>query len=219
MLAGLFSQWSTQPVRLRFDGADHLERVLRNYTVSGNKGTNNSWWRLRMDALRVMGRQDDFELAALDYCVTYEVSPPAWTDPHCEYANAGSEDALTDKAEGAQALAAEGESQDHPSHTVPMSLDGVTGTVVALSGEIRGDAAEFLQQLEASRSQGQGRLVVSCSQLIRVDFSAAGSILNWVASRQEEGLQVQFRDVHRLVGAFFNVIGINEHAKVVLRAN
>jgi anti-anti-sigma regulatory factor len=100
-----------------------------------------------------------------------------------------------------------------------MGLDGAPGTVVALSGEVKGDAAEVLQRLEVSRQQGQGRLVVSCAQLVRVDFSAAGSILNWVASRQEEGLHVQFRDVHRLVGAFFNVIGINEHAKVVLRSN
>jgi hypothetical protein len=60
---------------------------------------------------------------------------------------------------------------------------------------------------------------VSCAKLIRVDFSAAGSILNWVANRENEGCNVQFRDVHRLVGAFFNVIGINEHARVVLRAN
>jgi hypothetical protein len=37
--------------------------------------------------------------------------------------------------------------------------------------------------------------------------------------RQAEGKQVHFQDVHRLVAAFFNVIGINEHAKVVPRAN
>jgi hypothetical protein len=50
-----------------------------------------------------------------------------------------------------------------------------------------------------------------------VDFSAAGSILNWVAMREAEGCHVQFRDVHRLVAAFFNVIGITEHARVVPR--
>ena len=53
--------------------------------------------------------------------------------------------------------------------------------------------------------------------VIRVDFAAAGGILNWVAMRQAEGGQVQFMDVHRLVAAFFDVIGINEHAKVILR--
>ena len=35
--------------------------------------------------------------------------------------------------------------------------------------------------------------------------------------RETEGCHVQFRDVPRLVAAFFNVIGINEHARVVVR--
>jgi hypothetical protein len=61
--------------------------------------------------------------------------------------------------------------------------------------------------------------VVSCANLIRVDFSAAGGILNWVAERQAEGCRVQFREVHRLVASFFHVIGINEHARIVLRTN
>jgi hypothetical protein len=30
---------------------------------------------------------------------------------------------------------------------------------------------------------------------------------------------VQFTDVHRLVAAFFNVIGISEHARVVTRVD
>jgi hypothetical protein len=62
-------------VQLRFIGADALERVLRDATPSGNKDVNPAWWRLRMEVLRVMHRPDEFELVALDYCVTYEVSP------------------------------------------------------------------------------------------------------------------------------------------------
>ena len=59
--------------------------------------------------------------------------------------------------------------------------------------------------------------MVSCTHLIRVDFSAAGSLLNWAATRQAEGCNLQFRDVHRLVAAFFHVIGIQEHARVLVR--
>jgi anti-anti-sigma regulatory factor len=75
-----------------------------------------------------------------------------------------------------------------------------------------------LSRLENAREGGE-RLVISCANLIRVDFSAAGSILNWVALRQAEGCHLQFREVHRLVAAFFIVIGIHEHARVVLRSN
>ena len=50
-----------------------------------------------------------------------------------------------------------------------------------------------------------------------IDFTAAGTLLNWVSARQGEGRQVQFVEVHRLVAAFFNVIGIGEHARIVAR--
>jgi hypothetical protein len=53
---------------------------------------------------------------------------------------------------------------------------------------------------------------------VRVDFSAAGSILNWVAMRQADGYVVEFREVHRLVAAFFSVIGINEYARVITKS-
>jgi ABC-type transporter Mla MlaB component len=64
---------------------------------------------------------------------------------------------------------------------------------------------------------GADLMMISCARLIRIDFTAAGSLLNWVSARQAEGRQVQFVEVHRLVAAFFNVIGIGEHARVVAR--
>jgi STAS domain len=211
-LATLFGTWCGQSVRLHFDGAASLDRALRAGTPSGNKSVNTLWWRLRMDGLRIMRMQDEFELVALDYCVTYEVSPPAWQDATCEYLVAGVQ------VTGPAPLNSVPSLMDQ-AYTVPAGLEDVPAVVIELTGEILGDAAEALQRLESGRHQGVGRLVVSCAKLIRVDFSAAGSILNWVANREEEGCNVQFREVHRLVGAFFNVIGINEHAKVVLRSN
>ena len=89
-------------------------------------------------------------------------------------------------------------------------------TTVELSGQIQGDATQALDRLDA-KLLGADLMVISCAKLIRVDFSAAGTLLNWVSARQAEGRMVQFNDVHRLVAAFFNVIGISEHARVVLR--
>src|SRR3569832_400157 len=80
-----FTQWAAQPVQLRFIAADVLEKVLKEATPSGDKGVNPAWWKLRMEVLRVMHRPDEFELVALDYCVTYEVSPPSWESARCEY--------------------------------------------------------------------------------------------------------------------------------------
>jgi ABC-type transporter Mla MlaB component len=171
---------------------------------------------LRMNALRVMGLQDEFELVALEYCVTFEVSPPSWQDVRCSCELEGA------SVGNAVSLAAiendpkSGWGNITSAMTVSMGLDGEPPAMVELSGEILGDSADALVELEAGM-EGATRTVISCARLIRVDFSAAGSILNWVAIQQAKGCQVQFRDVNRIVAAFFNVIGINEHARVVPR--
>lgn len=220
-LAALLSQWCAQPVKLQFDGAEVLHKTLKSFTASGDQAVDKVWWRLRLDALRIMRLHDEFELTALDYCVTYEVSPPPWEDARCEYVQERfSPTQLGESMAGAlgavSTIPAFAMSQ---SATVPMGLDPLlTATVVELNGEVLGDAAEALDTLQAGLHDSK-RLVISCGRLIRVDFSAAGSVLNWVAQRESEGCSVQFRDVPRLVAAFFNVIGINEHARVVLRTS
>ncbi len=222
--AALFEQWSQRSVELRFTGARHLERALRQLAPSGQPGKGQAPWKLRLDALRVMGMQDDFELVALDYCVTFEVSPPAWQDAVCSYRSATVAGALSASAESeasqAQDIAQEAGPQPEYTHaaTIHMGLDAIQATIAELSGELLGEATDALDKLELARGESM-RLVVSCANLIRVDFSAAGSILNWAAHVQAEGCQIQFHDVHRLVAAFFGVIGINEHARIVMRSN
>lgn len=218
-LTRLFTQWASQPVQLRFIGAANLDNVLRNGTPSGDKTANPAWWRLRMETLRVTHQPDEFELVALDYCVTYEVSPPSWESARTEFKplqNDGSYisghtiigDAFHDSmATGAMTMV--GDSQ------VPQISNIST---VELAGQILGDAADALATLDAKLS-GADIMIISCDRLIRIDFSAAGTLLNWVSSRQAEGRQVQFVHVHRLVAGFFNVIGISEHARVVARTD
>ncbi len=218
-LADLFAQWCTQPVTLHFDGGEVLDRTLRTKTPSGDKEVAMFWWRLRLDALRIMQLQDEFELAALDFCVTYEVSPPPWQNAQCLYG-------LERMALRMEPQELDESDEDAPrtdfqatvDATEPMNIDEMSTRVVELCGEVLGDAAQALNKLQ-TEFQGATRLVISCDKLIRVDFSAAGSILNWVAAREAEGCHVQFRDVPRLIAAFFNVIGISEHARVVLRGH
>jgi anti-anti-sigma regulatory factor len=219
-LADVVAQWAKSPVQLRFRNVHQLERALRAVTPPGNKSINQAAWQLRMDVLRILGLQDDFELVALEHCVTYEVSPPAWQDPRCTYVDesAPPKPSESDAAGPDSEIDPAAEAPDSQGLTLPMGYDSAPAAVVELTGEILGEATESLSRLEHARDGGD-RLVVSCANLIRVDFSAAGSILNWVASRQSEGCHVQFREVHRLVAAFFHVIGIHEHARVVLRSH
>lgn len=220
-LAKVFADWSAQPVQLRFIGNDQLQQVLQRETPSGQRGTLEAWWQLRMEALRVTHRPDEFELAALDFCVTYEVSPPSWEAARCHY-----------KAMDNQGLPIFGNTiiGEVSSDFVPSSLnhqeadtqmDAVSSQMlkvmsVDLSGQIEGDALTTLEKLE-TKLMGADIMMISCARLIRVDFSAAGALLNWVSARQSEGRAVHFSDMNRLVAAFFNVMGITEHAKVMTR--
>ncbi|MGH6627284.1 MAG: STAS domain-containing protein [Burkholderiaceae bacterium] len=221
-LCKLFAQWSAQPVQLRFVGGDGLDDVLRAATPPGDKSVSQALWRLRMEALRLMNRGDEFELAALNYCVTYEVSPPSWERARCEYKPL---DAQGGEVAG-HTLISEAFHDSLPStvsgneadfHTSTLNAPSLQTATVEMAGQVLGDASAALEQLD-SRLQGADLLVISCAKLVRVDFSAAGTLLNWVSSRQAEGRQVQFSDVHRLVAAFFNVIGISEFARVIPRS-
>ena len=215
-LAQLFSGLCFAPLQLVFRGYESLEHVLRLITPSGDRSSSPVSWQLRMDALRVMRRQDEFELVALEYCVTFEVSPPSWQEVRCSCELEGAGVAHDGSLVAMEEHPRSGWADSDITVTAPMGADGEAPAVVELTGEIVGDAADALVQLEAGM-EGATRLVVSCARLIRVDFSAAGSILNWVAVQQGRGCQVQFRDVNRIVAAFFNVIGINEYARVVPR--
>ena len=178
-----------------------------------------------MELLRITGRADEFELVALDYCVTYEVSPPSWQAVRCQYlpiSEGGSDLAefpLVDDPMATDDPPSSLNSDFNGPNTVPFNmLDLSSAPTASLVGQVLGDATDSLASLEQGL-QGGETLVVACDRLVRVDFSAAGSVLNWVAARQADECQVVFRDMHRLVAIFFNVIGINEHAKVLTRTD
>lgn len=205
----LFASLPDEPVDMRFTGTDTLVQVLRKMTPSGQRDIPIYWWAVRLNALRTMQLYDEFELAALDYCVTYEVSPPAWVPARCHFVDLSVQAPTFANMVDAGMPHIEGQSG-----VAPLDLDTISAIRLELSGNVLGDATQVLAAAGGPFDSGD-RVIVSCAQLVRIDFSAAGSILNWVAARQSEGCHVQFRDVHRLVAAFFNMIGMNEHAQVI----
>ena len=199
-----------------------LEFFLRAATPSGDRKVDQAWWRVRLDYLRLNGQADEFELVALDFCVTYEVSPPSWQRATCQFLTLADgaadetmysvvEDGPADVASGAPAMSAPAGFTPGNASGLPPSLDH------ELSGELLGDPAKALQGIQAA--EGQRALRVGCAQLKRVDFPAAGALLNWAAALESRGCEVQFVQLNRLVAIFFNVIGINEHAKVLARSH
>ena len=148
-----------------------------------------------------------------DYCITYEVSPPSWEPTRCAVHISGSAMSTRNPP---MSMISEVSTSFHESGPADDAARGVEVAQVELSGQLIGDISATLTRL-----QGQIGLApvvsVSCARLIRVDFIAAGDLLNWVLARCGESRTVQFVDAHRLLALFFGAMGISEHAKVKVR--
>ncbi|BDT69377.1 hypothetical protein os1_35670 [Comamonadaceae bacterium OS-1] len=219
-LVDIFETWADQAVQLTFADVEHLQDVLKSHTVSGDATAHPQWWRVRLALLRILQSQDAFDMVALEYCITYEVSPPAWQTALCSFALLDAPDkGVAREAVGVSTFGStDFKDSDTGVRTLPPGLSTAPVSRGALSGLVLGDASQALAVVDA-QSGGSALVVVACDTLVRIDFSAAGSVLNWTADQHAAGRQVQFTGLHRLAAIFFNVIGINENATVLPRRN
>jgi len=212
-LRQVFRGWAQQQVDQRWIGGDRFLNQLKELAPVGERDTDPAMWMLRLEALRLANRPDQFDEAAIDYCVTYEVSPPSWERAKCRVRIGG-----------------EGTSTNSPATSTMQSEANSTfldtglpdaasmAAQLELMGQLSGDISDNLRTM--SGEVGEASLInISCTKLIRLDFMAAGDLLNWVLQRRSENRSVIFTDAHRLVALFFGAMGINEHAKVKVRIN
>ena len=212
-LRALFEHWAASPVQLRFVGADRLRGVLAAATPSNDRRTDPVWWQLRMAVLRVLHDADEFELTALNYCIAYEVSPPPWEDPVGSYTDVG--------VSRGEKSASSGFSMDSMGQQQPSAEPAPTAAAAGhtlLAGELSGECHAIWHQLDAELMDA-ATPTISCAALVRIDFAAAGTLLNWVMARAARDQRVEFVDAHRMIAAFFKVIGIADHAGVAVRSN
>jgi len=211
-LSTLLRLWAGQAIEMRWIGGERLFQVLADAAPTGVRDADPVFWLTRLDALCLANRADQFDEAAIDYCVTYEVSPPSWEQSRCKVSVSGS--TLSTQAPPMSLVS--DVSTGFMESALADEPGGVEVAHVELSGQLVGDIGPTLTRLSAQL--GSAPLVqVSCARLIRVDFLAAGDLLNWVLARGAESRAVQFTDAHRLVALFFGAMGINEHARVQVR--
>ena len=213
-LKALLRGWANQAIDQTWLGGETLLRRLQTLTPVGDREVDPALWMLRLEALRVANRPDHFDETAIDYCVTYEVSPPSWERVKCRVRVSGSGQTMAP-------VSTMQSSELHSTHFAETSVgEGGAPTVahLELRGQLAGDISELLKSMMSE--VGDASLIsISCDKLIRLDFMAAGDLLNWVFSRRSENRAVQFVDAHRLVALFFGAMGINEQARVKVRIN
>ena len=211
-LSELFRTWIPQDLDMRWLSGDTLLMVLQDAAPTGLRDADPAYWQLRLDALRMANRPDQFDEAAIDYCITYEVSPPSWEPASCVVSIRVAGQTTTAPP---LSLVSDVSTSFHESQPTD-AASVVEVATVELSGQLVGDIGAALKKMDAEL--GKAKIVnVSCAKLIRVDFIAAGDLLNWVLARRTENRAVSFVDSHRMVALFFGAMGINEHAAVKVR--
>jgi hypothetical protein len=211
-MSELFRTWIGQKLDMRWLHGERLFTVLGDAAPTGVRDADPAYWQLRLDALRMTNRPDQFDEAAIDYCVTYEVSPPSWEPAKCEVRVSGAEYSTTSPplsvVSEVSTSFVESQLTEDPNMVQVASME--------LSGQLVGDIGDTMKKMNAEL--GSSSIVtVSCAKLIRVDFIAAGDLLNWVLARRGENRTVSFVEAQRLVALFFGAMGITEHAKVKVR--
>lgn len=169
------------------------EKLDAHFEVMRPQADEVPFWLLQLDVLQMLGRQDEFENLAVDYAVTFEVSPPSW-DPRKVVGDAAEQKAVQPQK------AAEKADED----------------VFILKGVIADSEGEQLSALRAY-AEGRTHLQIDFQKVVRIDFSSAGWLLNLLISFQTEGKSTVITGASELIIGLFRVLGITELAQVVRR--
>ena len=62
-------------------GAAEFAELVRSTITIGQRDASEAPWMLLLALLQLMNREKDFEETAMDYCVTFELSPPSFEAP------------------------------------------------------------------------------------------------------------------------------------------
>ncbi|HEY8023969.1 MAG TPA: STAS domain-containing protein [Burkholderiaceae bacterium] len=169
-------------------GAHELANKIRAILEVGRRDETEAPWLLLLEILRLLNLEKDFEEASIDYCVTFEVSPPAFVAPKNKVITA---------MEDMSAPAGSSDSFVMP----PVIADGVDRLIVGIS----------------NYANDHNPAIMDCMPLQRVDFGAAGQLLTGLAPLAAKGINLEFHNVNHLVAALFSIMGLKDIVEVLPR--
>lgn len=166
-------------------GADALLAVLRPMLAIGERNSGEAPWLLLLELLQLLNREKDFEETAMDYCVTFEVSPPSFeTLP-----------------QGVQASAAGATLMAEQRFMLPAVVDG--------------DVKDLLTAIAAyAAMEPDGPVVLDCTNLVRIDFGAAGQLHACLRRLAAGERRIELRDLNHLVAALLRLLNVGDCARL-----
>ena len=175
---------------LVFSSADHLIKLLGSSIETGRRSDPQVFWMLLLEMYQFQQMQAAFEETALNYCITYEVSPPSWVEPV--------------KA-----------ASSTPPVNGPATLD-VPQDAFYLKGELAGPADAVFKAL-AAHAGGKARVVIDMFSVKRMDRVAAAAFLNMTQTLHSVKKEIEIRAASPLLAALLVSMGVLNHARFTLR--
>jgi anti-anti-sigma regulatory factor len=170
-------------------GEPRIFQLLREAAKAGDKSIDVAVWLLLLDLYQMLGMQNEFEEAAVDYAVTYEVSPPSWETPPPR----------PKPLEMSQ----------------PMATVGGDDAFMIV-GEVAGQSDQLFADITAYAA-GASPVTIDCSAARRIDFVNAGRLLNVLEKQKAEGKELVVRGAGEMIIALFAVMGITKIARIIPR--
>jgi ABC-type transporter Mla MlaB component len=137
----------------------------------------------------------------MDYCVTYELSPPSFEPVAAASAAAmagtGAGFGSTGRA-GADAVA---RGVPHQGAILP-----VAPSRFMLPAVVEGDSGVLLAAIAAYAGEND-TVVLDCSRLARIDYAAAAALHGCLAPLAADGRRIELRDLNHLVAVLLRLLG------------
>ncbi len=177
---------------VQLEGVDRLVAVLKKQISSDRHGDEDRLaWLLLFEIYQWLGKEAEYEDLAIEYAVTFEISPPAWE---------AVKPALTAAQTKPKAPLAAAE---------PVEEDAFP-----LHGVISESSQAQLQALSNFAADKQ-EVRINMAQVTRVDFVAVGNFMGTLISLTQAGKKVLLFEANELIQALFNVMGVSEFATLM----
>lgn len=185
--ADLLATLQASPPELRLTGAEALADALRATLVTGERDSTATPWLLLLELLQRLNREAEFEQIALDYCATYEVSPPSFR-------------ALPGAAAAAQPASRPAAVAAADAFELPPAMHAPLGS---------------LQTRIIAYAAQHPRLIFDGSRLRQLDYLCAQQLLACLSSLPVS--YIEFRNVNHLAAALLRLQGFATLAQIVPR--
>ncbi len=167
------------------DLADKIKSIIQ----VGRRDETEAPWLLLLEILQLLQFEQMFEDISMDYCITFEVSPPSFEAPKINVVSAFPEAVLAEIASDR--------------FMMPAVIEGRTDYLISSINE---------------QAESHNPLILDCSELDKVEFSASAQLLSGLASiAAKPGMSIRFEQVNYLVLMLFSAMGLKNITSISAR--